>query len=81
MASTSGTDQLLLAASYVEDGNPDKLFTTGEANKLLKEQGIKLSNPSQTATNLQKAKLIFREKGKMKIGKPGLDRLKAIGGP
>jgi hypothetical protein len=80
LTSTSGTDRLLLAAWYVESASSAKLFTTGEANKLLKEQGIKLSNPSQTAANLQKAKLIFRDKGKLKIAKPGLDRLEAIGG-
>ena len=80
LTSTSGTDRLLLAALYVEDASPDNLFTTGEANALLKQQRIKLSNASQTASNLQKAKFVFREKGKLKITQSGLDRLTAIGG-
>lgn len=74
----TGTDKFLVAGHFVQQRNGERLFTTAEANELLKEQGVKLGNPSQTAANLLKAKLIFRERGKFRVSKQGEDRLRAL---
>src|SRR5213595_1890305 len=41
----TGSDQILVAGYFVAKSNGDQAFSTNEANKLLIEQGIKLSNP------------------------------------
>jgi hypothetical protein len=78
VASSAGTDRFLLAGSFVQAQSEDRLFTTREANELLKEQAVKLGNPSQTAANLLSAKMIFREKGKFRVSRQGEERLKQL---
>lgn len=78
LPSSSGTDRMLLAGKFAQETRPDRLFAIGEINALLKEQGVRLGNPSQTAANLIKAKLIFREKGKLRVSSQGEERLRAL---
>jgi hypothetical protein len=65
---------MLVAGWFTQEHSEDRLFSTRQANELLKEQGIKVGNPSQTIANLQTAKLIFREKGKYRIARLGQER-------
>ena len=49
----SGADQMLVAASHAQAASGDNTFSTNEANSLLLEQGVKLSNrPSRLRTQL-----------------------------
>jgi hypothetical protein len=78
LQSAAGTDRLLLAGRFVQRQSNDHLFSTGEANELLKEQGVKLGNPSQTLANLIKAKFVFRERGKCRVSRRGDEHLKQL---
>lgn len=78
VSSTAGTDRMLLAGWFVQQRSSDRLFTTRETSQLLREQGIRLGNPSQTAANLLKAKLIFRESRKFRVARSGEERIREI---
>lgn len=73
------TDQILLAGFYAAQENVDNTFSTGAANSLLIEQGIKLSNPSQSLTNNLKAKRVFRHGKFYKVSKGGEEHLQSLG--
>lgn len=75
----SGTDQILLAGMYAQRDSADSTFATAEASKLLIEQGVKLSNPTQSLNNNQSAKRVFKVGKRWKIAKPGEDHLKSMG--
>lgn len=75
----SGTDQILLAGFYAQLKSADSTFATADASKLLVEQGLKLSNPTQSLNNNQSAKRVFKVGKKWKIAKAGEDHLKALG--
>ncbi len=74
------TDRMLLAGSFAQRSSPVKTFATGDAAKLLIEQGIKPGNPSQCMTNNLKAKRVFKVGGKYKVSKQGEDHMKSLGG-
>ena len=75
----SGSDQILLAGYYVAQSKADGLFSTGEANSLLQEQGIKLSNPSQSLRNALTAKRVFKQGKSFKLSRAGEEHLKNLG--
>lgn len=75
----SGTDQILLAGHYVGKGSADGTFSTTEAHKLLIEQGVKLSNASQSLKNNLSAKRAFKVGSRFKISKAGIDHLNTLG--
>ncbi|WP_314093980.1 hypothetical protein [Microbacterium foliorum] len=79
LASKSGTDQILLAGYYVSEASGDGTFATAEANKLLIEQGIKLSNASQSLKNVLAAKRVFKVGSRYKVARSGIDFLKSMG--
>lgn len=80
-SSANVTDQMLLAGSYAQVRNADNGFTTGQANQLLIEQGIKAGNPSQCMTNNLNAKRVFKLTGnKYRVSKKGTEHLKKLGG-
>lgn len=79
LGSKTGTDQILLAGYYASEASADGTFATVEANKLLIEQGIKLSNASQSLKNLLTAKRVFKVGSRYKVAKSGMDYLKALG--
>lgn len=79
LASKSGTDQILLAGYYASETSGDGTFATAEANKLLIEQGIKLSNASQSLKNVLAAKRVFKVGSRYKVSRSGIDFLKSMG--
>lgn len=79
LTSKSGTDQSLLAGYYAAKASPDGSFSTAEASRLLVEQGVKLSNPSQSLKNNLNAKRAFKVGSRYKVSKVGLDHLKTLG--
>jgi hypothetical protein len=72
---TSGTDQILIAGYYAASRNADRTFATGDASKLLIEQGIKLPNPSQSLKNNMDAKKVFKTGKHFKLSREGNDRV------
>lgn len=79
LASKSGTDQILLAGYYASQASGDGTFATAEANKLLIEQGIKLSNASQSLKNVLAAKRVFKVGSRYKVARSGIDFLNSMG--
>jgi len=79
LSSKSGTDQILLAGYYHAKTTPDGTFSTNEAHKLLIEQGVKLSNASQSMKNNLAAKRAFKVGSRFKVAKAGLDYLVTLG--
>jgi hypothetical protein len=72
---------MLLAGAFAQSASDDNAFTTGEANQLLIEQGIKVGNPSQCMTNNLKAKRVFKVPGnKYRVSKQGHEHLQKLGG-
>lgn len=74
------TDRILLAGSFTQASSTDGTFATGQANQLLIEQGIKVSNPSQCMTNNLKAKRVFKVGSKYKVSKQGEAHLTKLTG-
>ena len=81
LSSKSGTDQILLAGYYVGRNATDGTFSTVDANKLLIEQGVKLSNASQSLKNNLASKRAFKVGNRYKVAKLGIDYLKTLGVP
>lgn len=79
LSSKSGTDQILLAGLYVGKSRDDGTFSTIEAHQRLMEQGVKLSNASQSMKNNLNAKRVFKVGKGFKVAKQGVDHLKSLG--
>ena len=79
-------DRVLVAASFVQSASDDNGFTTGEANQLLQNQGVKLSNASESVRRNVAARRAFPlmgSKGKYRVsltGREHLQTLKVSGG-
>ena len=78
LGSTSGTDQILLAGKYAQDANEDHVFGTGEANQMLIDQSIKLSNPSNSIKRNVTSKRVFKTGGKFRVSRAGEDHLASL---
>ena len=77
---TTDTDKILLAGFYVAQNTNDKTFATGDANKLLIAQGIKVSNASQCMRQNLSTKRAFKTAGnRWRVAKPGEEHLKTLG--
>jgi len=74
---STDTDRMLLAGWYIQRKLGDNSFSTGEANKLLVEQGIKVSNPSQMLKNSLIARRVFKLGDRYRVSKSGEDYLRA----
>jgi len=79
LTSKSGTDQILLAGYYHSKTTSDGTFSTNDAHALLIEQGVKLSNASQSMKNNLTSKRAFKVGSRFKIAKIGVDHLKTLG--
>jgi hypothetical protein len=79
LASKSGTDQILLSGYYVAKDSAEGTFSTSDAHQLLIEQGVKLSNASQSMKNNLTSKRVFKVGNRFKVARTGLDHLKALG--
>ena len=74
--SITDVDKILIAGCYAQSQSPDKSFSTLSANRLLKEQGIKLTNAADCVGKNKKAKRVFvSQKGKYRVSQTGLGYL------
>lgn len=75
--SATDVDKMLAAGYFAQTRMGDNAFSTGDANKLLTEQGIKLGNPSQCVKQNLVAKRVFTlSKGRYRTSQQGLDYLR-----
>ena len=69
-------DHILIAGYFSQHTSSDNSFKTYSANKLLKDQGVKISNAGQSMINLKKKKFIFAvKKGVYRVSKQGMDHI------
>jgi hypothetical protein len=76
-------DLVLLTGYFQQKISEDNAFETSEVTNLLKEQGLKLSNPAKFLKSLQESKLaiIFEKRGKLnrfRISPDGESRIKEL---
>jgi hypothetical protein len=77
--SATGTDQILLAGHFASQSSGDKSFSTGDANRLLVGQGVKLSNAAQAMRGNLTAKRVFKVGGnRWRISRQGEDHLRTL---
>ena len=75
----TGTDQMLVAGSHAAQTSADRSFSTAEASRLLVEQGVKLSNPSQSIKNCLTAKRVFKVgQSRFRVSKSGEEYLAGL---
>jgi hypothetical protein len=74
----SDVDRILAAGYFAYLRSADKSFSTGEANALLTEQGIKVGNPSQCVRQNLVAKRVFKHLGRYRVSQSGLDYLRQM---
>lgn len=67
----TGTDQILLAGKYSQTASDNQTFVTRDANRMLEDHGIKLTNASQALKNNLVAKRIFKVEGKYRLSLSG----------
>lgn len=81
-SSSTDVDKMLAAGFYVQAASADDAFATGDANRRLTEQGIKLGNPSQCVKQSLLAKRVFLvSKGRYRVSQPGRAHLRQLLGP
>lgn len=72
-------DHILIAGYFAQHTSSDNTFKTYFANKLLKDQGIKISNAGQSMINLKNKKFIFAvKKGVYRVSKQGMDHILSL---
>jgi hypothetical protein len=74
----SDVDRVLVAGWFGYMRSADKSFSTGEANALLTEQGVKVGNPSQSVRQNLSAKRVFKHQGRYRVSQTGLDYLSQL---
>lgn len=80
--SCTDVDKMLAAGLYAQTRNGDNAFGTGDANKLLAEQGVKVGNPSQCVKQNLVAKRVFvTQRGRYRVAQIGVDYLRQTMGP
>ncbi|MGH6919854.1 MAG: hypothetical protein ACREJ0_19375, partial [Geminicoccaceae bacterium] len=73
--SATDVDRMLLAGHIAQSRSSDNAFSTGEANALLTEQGVKIGNPSQSVKQNVIARRVFRHQRRYRVSQIGLDHL------
>lgn len=72
-------DQMLVAGYFVQCNSSDNAYSTKEANELLKEQGVKVGNPSQAVSVSKVSKKVFAlQKGRFRVSRPGVDHINSL---
>ncbi len=74
----SGVEQILVAGYYAAQANADKTFSTADANKLLIDQGVKLSNASQALKNNLGSKRVFKSGKAYKVSRTGEEYVQGL---
>jgi hypothetical protein len=81
-SSATDVDRMLAAGYFVQQQSPDDAFATGDANKRLTEQGVKLGNPSQCVKQSVLAKRVFMvNRGRYRVSQHGRAHLRQLMGP
>lgn len=73
--SATDVDRMLVAGYVAQSRDADRSFSTGEANALLTEQGVKIGNPSQSVKQNVVAKRVFRHQRRYRVSQIGVDHL------
>lgn len=72
-------DKVLIAGSFAQTQDPERVFTTKAANQLLLDQNIKVTNASENVRRLTQTKRVFVvSDGKFRISATGLEHLKTL---
>ena len=79
--SATDVDRVLVAGYVAQSRSTDNSFSTGEANALLTEQGVKIGNPSQSVKQNVVAKRVFRHQRRYRVSQIGMDQLTQLLGP
>lgn len=74
----TGADQILVAGYFAAMKNSEPTFSTNEANRLLIEQGVKLSNPSQSLKNNLSAKRVFKVGSRFRVSQTGEQHIQSL---
>ena len=78
-SSITQVDKILIAGFYVQKNSSENSFTTETANKLLIEQGIKLSNAAASINQNKDAKRLFVvSKGSFRVSQPGEEYINSL---
>lgn len=73
------TDRILVAARYAQHTAEDNAFTTNEVNELLVDQGVKVSNASQSVKQNVTSKRVFKlSKGKYRVSNNGESHIQEL---
>lgn len=76
--SATDVDRILVAGYFAQSRTADQSFSTGEANALLTEQGIKVGNPSQCVRQNLVAKRVFKHQRRYRVSQTGMDHLRQL---
>ena len=80
-SATHGTDQVLIAGRFAQEQSESNSFKTNEATKLLQDQSIKLTNPSQAVKQgLKSKRLIKLRGGKYRVSQSGIAAIDKLAG-
>ena len=72
-------DKMLIAGAFVQAKDPDRAFATKNANELLMDQNVKLTNASECVRRLIASKRAFVvAEGKFRVSAQGFERLKSL---
>lgn len=80
--SVTDMDRVLIAAYFVQSRDPENCFTTRNANKLLTEQGHKVTNASDCVKKSTRTKRVFAVpssgRGKYRVSSTGIDYINEL---
>jgi hypothetical protein len=72
-------DKVLIAGVFVQGKDPERVFSTKNANQLLLDQNIKVANASECVRRLLHTKRAFVvSEGKFRVSATGFDHLKTL---
>jgi hypothetical protein len=72
-------DKILVAATFAQAQEAERVFTTKAANQLLLDQNIKVTNASENVRRLTQAKRVFVvSDGKFRVSASGAEYLKTL---
>jgi hypothetical protein len=72
-------NRMLIAGAFVQGRDPDRIFTTKNANQLLMDQNVKLANPSECVRRLIQTKRAFVvSEGRFRVSASGFEHLNSL---
>jgi hypothetical protein len=77
--SATEVDRMLAAGYWVQRQSSDDAFATGDANRRLSEQGVKLGNPSQCVRQSLNGRRVFAtQRGRFRVSQLGRQYLRQL---